>query len=68
MKFPDKIYFNNKFYLHLFQKHLGTFIRGSLLKGMSPNVYWPCRTSCFFNRPKVILGNFFSGPGPADHC
>ena len=34
-----------RFYLHLFQKHLGTFSVGNFLTRMSPNIYWACRTS-----------------------
>ena len=47
------------FYHCVFQKQLGTFLRGTLSTRMSPNVYWRSRT-CF-------LG-IFTGLGPMVHC
>ena len=49
-----------RFYLHLFQKHLGTFSGRNFLTRMSPNVYWTCRTSWgIFFWPEAVLGNFY---------
>ena len=57
---PYKFFFNVKektlhkiYQQHIFlfilssfiSKTFGTFLRGNLLTRMSPNVYWPCRTS-----------------------
>ena len=38
-------FISSYFIFIFFQKHLGTFSEGNILRRMSSNVYWPCRTS-----------------------
>ena len=44
IKFTDNSYLYLSIFIH-FKNHFGTFLRRNLLTRMSPNVYWPCRTS-----------------------
>ena len=65
-KFTD-IYFC-LFYLHLFQKYLGTFWRGNVVQECPQMFTGPVGpVEVFFTRPKPFWG-IFTGLGPAVHC